>query len=421
MIAAPDAPDWLADLRALLATMNSAPGQVDPANSLIPFERLDTVHFARLVVLDDETVDDIAIYGGTFPNAPIYLVLTLDCDGPPDAALEALVRLAEPGLRRIFGHCQGFNQPADLLAWLNARRVRPATAYVNWIGRTVRQAHEEQRLHEALAQRQRLAAGPAGETAVAAWRRLKQSVIELGPGLTPPSPTPLGWWVGEALTLLGRLLLLLVLAPFLILYLPIFLIILRLKETRDPVVGPPFDPRKMRLIGAHEDRDVTNPFSAIGAVKPGLFRLSIVVVVLAGLDAAVRLLYGRGRLARVDTIHFARWVLLDGGRRVFFASNYDGGLDRYMDDFINKAGFGLNLVFSNGIGYPRTNWLLKDGAADEQSFKRFLRRHQVLTDVWYKAYPGLTAFDLARNSRIRQGLERASMSEADAARWLAEI
>ena len=29
-----------------------------------------------------------------------------------------------------------------------------------------------------------------------------------------------------------------------------------------------------------------------------------------------------------------------------------------MDDFINKVGFGLNVVFSDGVGYPRTRWLL---------------------------------------------------------------
>ena len=32
-----------------------------------------------------------------------------------------------------------------------------------------------------------------------------------------------------------------------------------------------------------------------------------------------------------------------------------------------------------------------DGAEHELKFKRYLRRHQVPTDVWYKAYPGLTA------------------------------
>ncbi len=75
-----------------------------------------------------------------------------------------------------------------------------------------------------------------------------------------------------------------------------------------------------------------------------------------------------------------------------------------MDDFINKVGWGLNLVFSNGVGYPRTHWLVRDGSKSEQQFKYTLRRHQLPTQVWYKAYPGLTAFDIARNTRIREGV-----------------
>ena len=38
-----------------------------------------------------------------------------------------------------------------------------------------------------------------------------------------------------------------------------------------------------------------------------------------------------------------------------------------------------------------------------------------------KAYPGLTARDLARNSRIRNGFEKATMSDDEIQRWLAEI
>jgi len=92
-----------------------------------------------------------------------------------------------------------------------------------------------------------------------------------------------------------------------------------------------------------------------------------------------------------------------------------------MDDFINKVAFGLNLVFSNGIGYPRTHLLISGGASQEMEFKNYLRRHQVPTDVWYKAYPDLTAADLARNSLVREGLERASMTDAEARQWLALI
>ena len=112
-------------------------------------------------------------------------------------------------------------------------------------------------------------------------------------------------------------------------------------------------------------------------------------------------------------------MYLDDRQRIAFFSNYDGSLESYMDDFINKVGFGLNVVFSNGIGYPRTNWLVLDGCADERNFKEYLRRHQLPTQVWYKAYPGLTAADLERNARIRRGLESSSMSDREIREWVA--
>ena len=69
----------------------------------------------------------------------------------------------------------------------------------------------------------------------------------------------------------------------------------------------------------------------------------------------------------MQTIHFARWVFLDDKTRVLFASNYDGSHQSYMDDFINKVGWGLNLVFSNGVGWPRTDWLIAAAARDASS------------------------------------------------------
>jgi hypothetical protein len=140
--------------------------------------------------------------------------------------------------------------------------------------------------------------------------------------------------------------------------------------------------------------------------------------VLMAIDYTARHIFNRGRLGRVTTIHFARWVFLDDRRRVIFISNYDGALESYMDDFINKVAFGLNVVFSNGIGYPRTDWLLLEGAKDEQRFKDFLRRHQMPTQAWYNAHPGLTALDRRRNALIREGLEKSSMTDSEVREWL---
>ena len=72
----------------------------------------------------------------------------------------------------------------------------------------------------------------------------------------------------------------------------------------------------------------------------------------------------------MKTIHFARWVFIDGKRRMFFASNYDGSLESYMDDFIDKVAWGLNLVFSNGVGYPRTQLARASAARGTSSRSR---------------------------------------------------
>ena len=163
---------------------------------------------------------------------------------------------------------------------------------------------------------------------------------------------------------------------------------------------------------------MTNQFSALGSVKPGLFRRWLLSFVLVLTDYACRHIFNRGHLGRVQTIHFARWVFIDNKSRMVFASNYDGSHEAYMDDFVNKVAWGLNLTFSHGIGWPRTEWLIKRGARHEKNFKYFQRRHQIPSQVWYKAYPGLTLTDLARNQRVREGLERTSMTDAQALAWL---
>jgi len=62
-----------AALRALLAGANRAPGMVDPTNALFPFARFDQLHVARVVILYDETLDDLAVYGTSFPDAWTYI------------------------------------------------------------------------------------------------------------------------------------------------------------------------------------------------------------------------------------------------------------------------------------------------------------------------------------------------------------
>ena len=88
--AVPD--DRVADLRAFLATMTLAglPGAADPANVILPFSRFETIHFARLLVLEDNTLADRAVYPDLPKTDPVYLCLMIDCDGE---ATELMVRI----------------------------------------------------------------------------------------------------------------------------------------------------------------------------------------------------------------------------------------------------------------------------------------------------------------------------------------
>ena len=142
-------------------------------------------------------------------------------------------------------------------------------------------------------------------------------------------------------------------------------------------------------------------------------------LVLYGVEFVVRRFCANRSLFGVRTIHFARWTYLSD-RALFFASNYDGSLESYMDDFIDRLAWGLNAVFSNGINYPPTRWLLFDGAKHESQFKNFIRVHQLQTQIWYSAYPNLTCEDIAASNEVCEGLLTEQGRRGDK-KWLRRI
>src|ERR1051326_8935351 len=108
MVLAPIDPARVAELHQLPDSMNDAPGRVNPDNSLIPFRQFDTLHFARLLILDDQTLNDVRAYGGRpAPTYPLYLAFLGDIDGDVDSFLHEAVRRAGDGLRAIFSCCEG--------------------------------------------------------------------------------------------------------------------------------------------------------------------------------------------------------------------------------------------------------------------------------------------------------------------------
>ncbi|MCI0735268.1 MAG: hypothetical protein L0Y50_03175 [Beijerinckiaceae bacterium] len=440
-VIAPVPRDRVEELRAFLLTMNTTdvPGFADPENKLVPFGKFKTVHFGRFLILKDDTLDDLEPFGAQFPDAPIYLAFLVSCDGSADALLAGFANIAGDGLRQIFAFCEGFDPKCNLLQWMRAHLVRPRATYFNFIGRTVLQIHEEAALHEAL--RTHLSGLSVGAPPRQIRDALVSAVREKGVKLTEPAPTPILWFLCHRLPyhLAAVLGVFLVLAPVLTLSfgaalkvygaalfviavaLCVFIVRLRRHETRDPEILTPVTSKHLQDLGSIEDYDPTNQYSILGSLRPGAFPLRTTAVLWWLLKVAPPILFPSGNLARIMTIHSAHFYFLDGGRRGYFATNYDGSDEAYMDDFVNKVAFGLNFSFALWAPYPRTRFLLWDGANDEQKFKAQQTRHSLPTEVWHKAYPGLSLYDISRNTRIRQGFERKDMSDTEIRQWLSEI
>jgi hypothetical protein len=388
----------------------------DPANNaVLPFGRFPTVHFARFFVMEPAADLD----GRSLPPRVVFFA---DVDGPQDAFLRELADTAPTGLDEIFGSCVGYSAGRDRLGFLRSKAVAPAARYVNTIGRTVQQIKHEAQLHDALQtfldQRSWSGAAPSEV------RKALQDFVNAEPSLAwarepAPARSPL-YRAREWLRFGIVVLVVIVLLPLIVLGLPIFAILLRLHERSDRPRDVRPDVAHAEPLAAHEDHSVQNPFTSGGLLKRGLFRRLTSTVVLAGTDFLTRHIFNRANLIGVKTIHFGRWVFIDDKRRVLFATSYDGSLENYMDDFIDKIAWGLNIQFSNGLDYPRTNWLVRNGARDEQVFKRFNLTHQLVAPFWYAAYQGLTALNIDNNAEIRAGL-CGTLDDAATRRWLRRL
>jgi len=403
------------DLARVLDVMRS---QGAARNSVLPFSELAGVHFARLFLVE-QTRD---LDGDMLPACLFYMA---DVDAPVYRHLRDLANEFGPGMDTVFGHCEDYPtepSPGTRLAWLLERMVAPAATYVHRIGRTVGQVHDEHRLREAVeSYLDPPDTVPAQLTAVEAHGRVRSFALrreDLRWARLGPRRVGLAYRVRDVVHLVALPLAVLMLLPLLLPAVVVLLLLIRRLERTDVAESGPAPAEHAHELELTEDHVAQNPFTAIGLVKAGRLRRLTMRGVLMGLDYANRHVYNRDNLAGVRTIHFARWVPVDDGRRLIFASSYDGTLESYMDDFIDRLSWGLNAVFSNGSGYPSTRWLILGGAKDETAFKNYLRNHQIVTPVWYSAYDTLPARNIDANSQVRTDLPR-ELEERAADEWLA--
>ncbi len=219
---------------------------------------------------------------------------------------------------------------------------------------------------------------------------------------------PLAWMEVVVVAFVG-----LVLAAPVALYLS-----LRSKESSDWAQDAA--PRRdiLRRILEHENQGAQNHMISVTTIKPGVTRMVTLRIVFWAIGQLARLSFKPGRLQDIGTIHFARWVTLPKSRQLVFFSNYGGSWESYLEDFITKAHKGLTAVWSNTVGFPRTENLIQKGATDGERFKRYARHSMQPTPFWYSAYPALTTANIRTNAAMRCGLA-AAMTDEEATAWLA--
>lgn len=409
----PILPGHEADLRAYL----DAIGDEIPTQQEIDFRALTTVHYLRWSIIDART------NAAGEPVGTASLVLSTNFDPPRRRHLDELIRVGGAALDQIYGHCQGYPGRSDRAAvrkYFERHAVRSAAFYVGHPWRTVQQIRDEKALRDSLesAADEMVTDGSlVGKPAAHAYDRLRRAIDARGFGqrvaYTPWIPrTRARLWIASV----AWILVLLPLLPVLLVIAGVLIIKERLDARRDDPDGSRALAEMRRRIGALAEREdylVVNQMTLVSDIKPGLVRQVSLRLVLAAINLLARYHYNRGHLGGIPTIHYARWVIIDRGRRLLFFSNFDGSWESYLGDFIDKAAKGLTGIWSNTRGFPATRYLvLQGGARDEERFKIWARAQQVRTQVWYAAYPDLTVRNINNDTAIRCGLA-AGLTGAD--------
>jgi hypothetical protein len=161
-------------------------------------------------------------------------------------------------------------------------------------------------------------------------------------------------------------------------------------STSDPESIPTF----------REDVVTQNQLTVVTVVKPG--EVDRVRAVMAAIDSFSKRLARPGSLIGISTIHFVKWLVIDEGRRLIMVSDYDGSWESYIDEFAEMILSGLDAIWETAYGYP------PDGARDLPAFKRFLRSHQVPSEVFFSAYPDATVLNIANDQALARACADSS-------------
>ena len=424
----------------------------NPAGPAIkgPLDKSQFVHFMSLTVVPDENES--------------HLVLEVSGDGEVDGVLDRLaVTLAVP-LDRVFRLTGAWHGETDLGAFLRGRHIgvgqgwfsTPGLNFDGTPGMSVSRIRDEEKLAKWASRflEKTPISVSALDTLEAARKELWDHkamkwafVAEDAPcldgvpdairGILPTIWTGLTdlAWPFVLIALAGAALVtwqwglalgvfafaLLAAVQFGVLY-----VWLRIKETTDVPEDIQPSAAHVECIMTRENFAAQNHMASVSTLKPGQFRRFLLRVGMWAAGQSGAHFSRPGFLGPTGVIHFARWFVIPKTDKLIFFSNYDGAWESYLEDFIEEAYQGVSGIWSNTVGFPKTDNLFgvtilgigtHRGANDGDRLRRWTRRQQYVSRVWYSAYTDVTLDRIRTNAAIRQGIAVAK-TEADAADWL---
>ncbi|MFP2928464.1 hypothetical protein ACLESO_25360 [Pyxidicoccus sp. 3LG] len=440
-------------------------------NPFIPFHRLETTHFLSWVLVPGPR-DEQGREG-----AP-RLVCEASFDEPREDFLKRLHREAGSTLKeQVYSHCapSPWTDAGGFEAFFLAHSRKAALLYAGYPEVSVGMIDEDDGAHWRFHQRivMGLASGATGITgpqggsederidqvvdlchgfvteAEAPGAAAARSQLPLDPGREPPS-----WRTRFMRSLPARIARSALVVPagvvgglllgYEVLSSAVAEVRSRLRGGASPLTtadaGEAARKRRAQALARIEDREDhkgQNHLTHYVELKPGLLRLPVLRVVLWGWGQLAKIWFTEGSLGGIEGIHFARWLIIDGGRRrwpsptkegrrrwpevslkrrcMLFLSNYDGSWERYLSSFIDRGGIGLTTIWCNTQGFPRTRlrwspssgwwpFKLELGSDRAEEFKQWVRDHQLPSLIWYSRHPDLSVVNIRRNREIHAGV-----------------
>jgi len=106
----------------------------------------------------------------------------------------------------------------------------------------------------------------------------------------------------------------------------------------------------------------------------------------------------RVALEKIATVHFARFVFIDGHRTLAVITTYDDSLDEYLNEFIDEIGNVFNEILKHVKGAPPLP--VQEHRAEFIAYVKAHDRKPVAPQ--YSAYPGMSVLDIRAALREAQ-------------------